>query len=723
MANLVIVSNRLPVSVKKVNGKLEFYPSVGGLATGLSSYARVGRNKWIGWPGIPSDDLTDAEQTEIRRELKKHRCYPVFLTNAQLENYYNGYSNSVLWPLFHDLPVKRGATEKNWKSYYAVNALFANEALHLSEPGNTIWVHDYQLLLVPGLLRAERPDDQIGFFLHIPFPAPDLFTTTSHASALLAGMLGADLIGFHTSSYSENFLGSCEQTQIGTRNDKQIDLGTRVLRVTEFPMGIDYTKFAEATKKKAVQTELRRLERRHKGKKVIVTVDRLDPTKGLAERLVAYQQLLAQTPEIHRKVVMVMLAVPSRTDIDEYKQLKKRVEGLVTDINSTYGNTRWQPVDYMFQTLPFEKLSALYERADVAFIAPIRDGMNLVAKEFLASKSNSDGVLILSETAGAAEELKDAVMVNPAQPATLVQGLSRALTMPKRELQRRSSKMQKHIEEFTVQAWADSFMTSLRQPAGIRINRTKNLSKARRQEIVANYHQARRRLFLLDYDGVLRQFTKDPAAATPSARALQLLEHLGSDPANDVVIISGRSKTDLGNWFEGLPIAMAAEHGALFRRKGGKTWHKTSATGVEWQKEVLRLFQKYADLTPGAFVEQKDWAVVWHYRAASPYYSRKHLVILQRLLKPILKAHRLKLKNGLKVLEVHPADVSKGRVSQEWLIHDHDFILAIGDDVTDEDMFAALPPQAYSVKVGHGQTLARFRVGGVDDVLKLLGKL
>ncbi len=722
-ASLVIVSNRLPVSVKKVDGKLEFYPSVGGLATGLSSYANKPGSKWIGWPGLPSDDLTDSEKRQITRELRKHRCYPVHLSQAQLDDYYNGYSNSVLWPLFHNLEVKVGDTPRNWRAYQEVNQLFADEMLAVSKPGSDVWVHDYQLLLLPAMLRLERPKERIGFFLHIPFPDTKTFGTTKHARELLRGMLGADLVGLHTMSYVEAFLESCRNHHLGIIETKTVTLPNRVVRVTNFPISIDYGKFAKAVKLRAVKRERRKMAWKYRGKKVIVTVDRLDPTKGLAERLIAYKELLQKNPNLHGKVVMVMLAVPSRTDIEEYKRLKIRVEGLVAEINKKFGTLRWQPVEYMYESWPFERLAALYQRADVAFIAPIRDGMNLVAKEYLASRPKHDGVLILSETAGAAEELQDAILVDPARPATLVAGLTKALTMPRSELRRRTTGMQKHLQKFDIQKWADTFVETLQKHVPSPLPSTRSLGKTVQQEIVSKYHQAGKRLLLLDYDGVLRTFAKNPDTATPSARVLKMLERFGSDPQNDVAIISGRSKQDLEDWFGHLPVALAAEHGALFRRNGGKNWHRTSSASRAWKKDITALFEYYSSVTPGASVEQKEWAVVWHYRAASPYYSQKHLVAIKRLLKPIVKSAHLVVHDGNKVLEVHPGDIGKGHVVREWLIQDHDFILAIGDDVTDENMFAALPAEAYSIKVGHGVTEARLRTKGVDEVLDMLGQL
>ena len=724
MAELIIISNRLPVSVRKTDeGVIEVYPSSGGLATGLSGYTKRRDTKWIGWPGLPSDTLTPADRETVAEKLKPHHCYPVFLTRKQVNAYYNGYSNSVLWPMFHDLPVTTGDNEQNWRTYQAVNQVFARAALGLSQPGSTLWVHDYQLLLVPQMLRAERPRDHIGFFLHIPFPAAPIFTANKHAANLLGGILGADLAGFHTSSYTKNFLKSCRQLELGDITGDQIVLPGRVVRAAEFPISIDYSKFAYAARHWEVRAERRKLARQYRGQKLIVTVDRLDPAKGLAERLEAYEQLLAGGQHLLEKVTMLMLVIPSREEIPAYKKLKERIEALVERINNTFGTERWQPVEYLYQTVPFERLSAMYQRADIAFIAPFRDGMNLVAKEYLASQQRRGGVLVLSKTAGAAEELKDAIQVDPAKPKTLVSGLRHALTLPKADLKRRTTTMRRHLRHFTVQRWADSFMDALHRPQNAAPHRTRTLDSARRQKLVSVYRNAKRRLLLLDYDGVLHPIERTPSAAKPSAALKRLLKRLGDAPGTDVVIVSGRPKAELQSWFGNLPIALAAEHGALFRRKNGRNWHKISSNDLGWRQMVTGIFQHYAEQTPGALVEQKEWAVAWHYRGAAPYHAQKHLVVMRRLLKPLAEKYGLRLLEGKKVLEVRPADVHKGRIAQEWLLQDYDFVLAMGDDITDEDTFAAVPPGSYTVKIGRGSTVARFRLPDVSAGLNLLKRL
>jgi trehalose 6-phosphate synthase/phosphatase len=724
---LVIVSNRLPVSVKKVDGVLEFFPSVSGLAMGLAPYASNKRNKWIGWPGLASDDLTEDERNTISEELLKHNCYPVFLTQKQIDGFYNGYCNRLIWPLFHDVTLSRSAVAKEqeyWKAYRQVNNIYAESVLARSNSGNNIWVHDYQLMLLPAMLRAERPNDKIGFFLHIPFPPLKSFMKLKDGPALLAGVLGSDLVGFHIVPYANNFLDAVKHYSLGITEPRKVILGDRVVRVTDFPIGIDYAKWRKASKLWAVRKEIARLTLKYRGKKIIITVDRMDPSKGLIERLIAYRTLLEQNPDLHKKVQLVMIAVPSRTDIQEYKRLKKNLEKLVYEINKKFGTLRWQPVDYQYVSLGFEQLRALYERADIAFITPLRDGMNLVAKEYLASKAHHGGVLVLSKTAGAAEELKDAIMVDPSRPASLVRGLKRAILMPRRGFKKRVKSMQHLLSESTVHTWAGGFMKSLRQTNALPQARTATLSVNKQHDLITDYTQAFKRLILLDYDGVLVPFASRPEDAKASKKLKTLLAKLVAERDNIVVVISGRQKENLDEWLGDLGLNFGAEHGAYSRTGSSKSWQMTaSSADKKWQAVLLPILEKYAARTPGAFVEQKSTALVWHYRQAKPYYAHKNLLILKRVLKPFAKSLGLRVRQGHMILEVKAADIHKGTVAKEWLKYKPDFVLAMGDDYTDEDMFASLPADSYTIKVGRGRTKAHFRLKNSNEVLQFLEKL
>jgi trehalose 6-phosphate synthase/phosphatase len=727
MARVIIASNRLPVSVKKQDGELIFSQSTGGVATGLASYANNPANRWIGWPGIASDELSSADRKQITRELAKYNCVPVFMTQKQIDDFYNGYSNSILWPLFHNLPVQgKKLREQWWRGYKTVNKLYSDAIVKHANQQSRIWVHDYQLLLVPGMLHTELPKANIGFFSHIPFPKPKIFTKLPEAAKLINGMLGAQLVGFHTTGYVNNFLDSADTLGIGTAGNGQVILVDRIIRVTDFPMGIDYKKYAESGKSAAVRSAIVKYKLRYRGQKVIVAVDRLDPSKGLVERLEAYREFLERNKRLHGKVVLSMVAAPSRTDIEVYRKLGIRLGALAQEINETYGTRRWKPIDYMNQSLPFEEVSALLHIADIAFIAPIRDGMNLVAKEYIASR-RKNGVLILSETAGAAQELKDALLVNPARPETVITALEQALKMPRRELKRRFTAMQKQLAANTVQNWAGTFMKTLQQPVpGSQSLRTLTLTTPKVEKLKTNYQLAGKRLLLLDYDGTLQPHTEHYDKAQPSKELLKTLDVLAADERNEIVIISGRSQHDLQTWFGDHHVNLIAEHGALVKSAGHKTWHETVTTGRRWKRTLLPVLQTYTDVTPHAHIEQKQFSLVWHYRRSPAFAAQKNLQILQRVLRQTARDLGLELFNGSKILEIKDPNINKGNGVRRWLRSEHDFIMAMGDDFTDEDMFAALPASAVSVKVGRGRSIASYRLAdpkAVLDVLKQFSKI
>ena len=718
---MIIVSNRLPVSVKKVNDKLEFHNSIGGLATGLASYTKSPKNKWIGWPGINSEDLTEADKKEISTQLAKRNCYPVFLAKKQVDEFYNGYSNEVLWPFFHSLPVPAKKLDKHWDTYKRVNLLFADVVMGVARPKSTIWIHDYQLMLVPQMIRFSRPRDVTGFFLHTPFPPAKSFVKLPHAKSILKGLLGSDLIGFHTPEYVQNFMDACVDLRVGHASEGQVILQNRAVQVGDFPISIDYEKFTEANNSDIVRDVYKKLKQKFGKYKVILAFERLDPSKGFIERLRAYREFLQQNPEFQGKVIMLMIAVPSRTDIPIYQKLKTDVEQLVREINKEFGMPGWKPVHYLYKAIPFEEVPAYYQIADIAFITPIRDGMNLMAKEYVASKANKKGVLILSETVGAAQELTNALLVNPKKPSTLVEGLAKAMTMTPKELKQRLDEMQQHLSVYTVHKWKRTFAKSLQSSGILTGRRTRSLNARYYEQLIKDFAHSVRPAIILDYDGVLSPFFDEPKKAKPTNRVYTLLESLAGAVRNDLIIISGRSRQDIDEWFNKLPATLAAEHGALVRPYGTKKWQAESVFAGSWKQILMPTLEKYAAKTPGAFVEQKETSLVWHYRKASPYYAQKNITILKRVLRPFLKAYGLVLHNGNMILELKAAHSSnKGKAVKEWLYGTEDFILCIGDDYTDEDMFAAMPENAYTVKVGPGSTLAKFRLPDDDSVVKLL---
>lgn len=720
MARVLIVSNRLPMSVKKVDGKLEFYPSIGGVATGLASYVKDRKNIWVGWPGITSEEVSEEEKQIITNRLAKLHCHPVFLTKRQVDDYYNGYSNSILWPAFHNLQVKSSPDEDQWwKAYRSVNKLFAETVMSLVHSDTSVWVHDYLLLLLPEILRTEHASPHLGFFLHIPFPEFKTIQNINQIKPLLQGMLGADLIGFHTVSYSENFIQACQEAGVGIAGQKQVILPARNVQVTNFPIGIDYEKYAQSGKLRAVKQTVKKYRKKYGRRKIILAVDRLEPSKGLAERLKAYRDFLEMNPRFRNKVIMVMVAAPSRMDLKPYQQLKIKLEKLSHEINETYGTESWQPVDFINVSLPFEAVSALYQLADIAFIAPLRDGMNLVAKEYVASK-HKNGILILSQTAGAAEELRDALIVDPKQPTSVTEALQQAMIMPRRELRHRLKNMQQQIAGNTIHTWAGSFVKALQKPIPGTRPRTRSLKGKQLKNVLKTIRQAENRLILLDYDGTLIPYVNDYTATQPPKKVIQLIQHLIDNPKNEVILVSGRQAHDLDRWFGDLKMHLVGEHGAVIKKAGAKKWNSYEYVNTEWKKAILPTLEKYTSLTPRAMIEIKPHSIVWHYRMSPSYYAQKNAVIIKRVLRQNLKKYGVQIFQGNKILEIKDPRINKGAAIQRWLSAKHDIVLAIGDDYTDEDLFQSLADSAYTIKVGSGRTYAAYRLKTVTEVTNFL---
>ncbi|MDB5168728.1 MAG: hypothetical protein JWO41_84 [Candidatus Saccharibacteria bacterium] len=722
MPQVLIVSNRLPVSVTKESGKLSFSASLGGVATGLASYLEDGNNLWLGWPGIANDILDDAERAEITAELAKRNCIPVFLSQQEVDDFYSGFSNSILWPTLHSMKVKAPAEavrKQWWRTYQQVNKRFAEEITNNAANAGTVWVHDYHFMLLPELLKDYLPNNQIGYFLHTPFPPHKTFKKLLHGKQLLKGILGADVIGLQTKLDAAQFSEAVEHYGFGTVEDGILQLSHRMVQITDFPISIDYEKFASAHELPAVQQAVREFRKKYKGLKIITGVDRLDITKGFVERLEAYREFLRRNPRQRGKVVFALVGAPSRGDLAAYKQLSQKVSKLVEEINQTYGKRNWAPVDYNDKGLPFESVAGLFQIADVAFVTPLRDGMNLVAKEFIASKKRS-GVLILSSTAGAAAELSDALLVDANKQESLVAALEKSLSMRKTDIVRRFKGMRKQISGHTIHDWSKEFMKALNQPLPMP---TRLLGVNAHKKIVTAYQTAERRALFLDYDGVIGELVARPEMAKPTKARLGLLRRLSADPKNDVFIVSGRDLQTLDEWF-GNDFSFGAEHGAFRRAKGKTKWEHRLGDATTWKRALKPLLAQYASQTPSAHVEEKSTALVWHYRESPPYSAQKNLVLLKKVLKPLLKDFGLKAYDGKKILEIKPKDMNKGTVIKDALkAKDYDFILTAGDDYTDEAMFNAVPDWAISVKVGSGITDARYRTPNPSTFVAFLEKL
>lgn len=724
MKRLLIVSNRLPVSVQKREGMLRFHPSAGGVATGLSSFYRSYPSVWLGWPGITLENINEEEKKHIIQTLSAQDCHPILLPKPLVDNYYYGFCNKTVWPLFHHFPLYASYNKTFWETYKRVNQVFCDAVVEAAEPGDVIWVHDFQLMLLPGLIRERLPDASIGFFLHIPFPSFEVFRLLPWRKEILEGLLGADLIGFHTNDYLLHFLDSVYRLLGYEHAFGQINVGNRVTKVDVFPMGIDCKRFADAAQDREVQKSIQKARRKLGDNKVIVSVDRLDYTKGIPQRLQAFDLFLEKNPEYEEKVTLVLVAVPSRTGIEQYAQIKNRVDELVGKINGKHGNIGWMPIWYMYRFQPFHSLVALYTVADAALVTPMRDGMNLIAKEFLATKTDGAGVLILSEMAGASKELGEAITVNPNNQEEVAQAIKEALTMPEEEQVERNRIMQKRLKRYNVVRWGTDFIDGLSCVKKIQGELSvKKLTPETKKNLITRYWQSDNSIMMLDYDGTLVPFADKPHKAKPDEELLEVLSSLRENPSNEVVLASGRDKETLDRWFGGSRLSLIAEHGVWIKDRG-KSWTTIEPLRDDWKEQMRPVLEWYEDRTPGSFIEEKDFSLVWHYRKADAELASIRARELKDELLQLTANLDLGVLEGSKVIEIKSVGINKGRAALYWLAQrSWDFILAIGDDWTDEDLFNVLPQSSYSIKVGVSPSKAKFNLDSVWEVRALMKEL
>ncbi|MGB1043843.1 MAG: bifunctional alpha,alpha-trehalose-phosphate synthase (UDP-forming)/trehalose-phosphatase [Flavobacteriaceae bacterium] len=723
MKKIIIVSNRLPLKVEKNEKSIVFTPTSGGLATGLKSIHESDNALWIGWPGVSKEELNETQVDQIQKSLREMNFKPVHLDNEQVENFYLGLSNKSIWPLFHYFKQNVVFDENQWNAYVQVNEQFAQAIIEEIKPGDTLWVHDYQLMLVPKLIRQKVPDVTIGFFLHIPFPSFEIFRIFPKRREILSGLIGADLIGFHTYDYERHFLSSVKRILHLEVNFNTINNKGREVVVNTFPMGIDFEKFQAVSKthseiNKSQYGEIRKQlssHREHTNGKLILSIDRLDYTKGILNRIEAFEIFLQRFPEYHEKIRLVMVIVPSRSEVSHYKQLKKKTDESIGRVNGLFSTVNWTPIWYYYRSFEFNDLIDLYRECEIGMVTPLRDGMNLVAKEFLATKIDSKGILILSELAGASKELHHALLVNPFDTLSLSDAIHEAINMSDAEQVERNKPMRERIRRYDIHEWSKRFMKELGAiPERVSEDQTVKIKSKEQNTILQSFNLAKNRLLLLDYDGTLTGFHVNHKKAIPSEKLLKTIKVLSENNSTNVVIISGRSSDFLEKYFGHLYIDLIAEHGHLIRTKGTSKWKEKNISSNDWMPHILPIMQQFADNTPGTFVEIKKNSLVWHYRKTDPELG----IIKSEELKTILSSmisNEVHLMNGDKIIEIVSSSVNKGTAAVERLdSSNYDFILAAGDDITDEDMFHYLPPRAINIKVGLKDTVAKYRI--VDPI-------
>src|SRR5262245_5037886 len=597
---LIVISNRLPFTAVEDHGKVQFQESAGGVATGLNAFLRSMREGksetlWVGWPGCTI--RPEFKETVKSNALSQFRCYPVFLSENEIGDFYEGFCNKTLWPLFHYFPSHARYDPQYWLQYQKVNEAFATAVLEVIQRDDVLWIHDYHLMLLPNLIRQQRPDASIGFFLHIPFPQFEIFRLLpgKWRREILQGLLGADLIGFHTYDYVEYFLRSVLRILGYEHNMGQLALGDHLVKVDTFPMGVDSERFHAAATSEETSTAREKMQTVSAHCKIVLSVDRQDYSKGIINRLQGFETLLEQNPEWRKRVTLIMVVVPSRIGIEDYAQIKKQLDELVGRINGEFGSLDWIPIIYQYRSLPFDTLVALYAASHVALVTPLRDGMNLIAKEYIASRRDETGVLILSEMAGAAKELGEAIIINPSSKEEIAEALKMALEMPYEEQVRRNKIMQNRLRRYSLSRWATDFLEQLSSMKPARTDiAVKLLHGHARSDLLQRYHRSSRRLLLLNYDGTLVNFVARPQLAKPTPELTAILSALAADSRNQITVISGRDRGTLQEWFGSLALGLVAEHGAWIKERE-EGWRVSRPLASDWKPKLLPILETYAD--------------------------------------------------------------------------------------------------------------------------------
>ncbi|MBN1416190.1 MAG: bifunctional alpha,alpha-trehalose-phosphate synthase (UDP-forming)/trehalose-phosphatase [Bacteroidales bacterium] len=729
---LVIAAYRLPFRFVRSKSGVKTLQNSGGLVSAILALSESFKHKNSGsndhkilWAGIIDnlpENYTDAESQNEHFDM-----VPVKISPKLNSLFYEGFCNNLIWPLFHYFSSYSVFNNSYFRAYEDVNSIFCEELVRHLKPGDFIWIHDYQLLLLPAMIREKMPDVTIGFFLHIPFPSYEVFRLLPRnwRESIVLGLLGADLVGFHTHDYTQHFIKSVKRTTGYECRQNIIVTPDRAVKADAFPIGIDYDKFHNASGNKSVVAAKQKYQKCLPGQKLIFSLDRLDYSKGLLSRLKGYETFLEKYPEWRLKVVFNMVVVPSRDSIENYKEMKKEIESTVGRINGKYSTLSWRPVIYQYKSLSFNDLVALYDLSDVGLITPLRDGMNLVAKEYIACQKDNKGVLILSEMAGAASELSEAIIINPADHVEIADAIYTALEMKTDEKQVRVSRMQNRIADYNVFTWAfDFFNQTYEIKKQQDLMGVKFINETITAQMVADYKKANRRILFLDYDGTVVPFAKYPELATIDDKTLNIIKGLTDDPKNHIVIISGRGKDFLEKQFKKSAVTLIAEHG-YFIKKAGREWESTFHTDDQWKEAVMPIMTDYVNRCNGTFIEEKAASIAWHYRNADSDFAQLRLHELRDDLAEIIR-HKtdFEILEGNKVLEVKSSKYNKG-LSAATLITDeyYGFILAAGDDNTDEFLFQALPDFVYSIRIGLSPSFARYNLPDTSQLLQLLEAL
>nr|GLL30310.1 alpha,alpha-trehalose-phosphate synthase [UDP-forming] 1-like [Ipomoea trifida] len=718
---LLVVANRLPVAATrqgKESWTLEV--SVGGLVSALLGVAEI-EARWIGWAGVNVPD--EVGQRSLSKSLAEKRCIPVFLDEDTVHQYYNGYCNNILWPLFHYLGLPhedRLATTRSFQSQFAAykkaNQMFADVVNEHYKEGDIVWCHDYHLMFLPKCLKERNNEMKVGWFLHTPFPSSEIHRTLPSRSELLRAVLAADLVGFHTYDYARHFVSACTRILGLEGTPEGVEDQGKLTRVAAFPIGIDSDRFIRALELPRVQYHIKELQERFAGRKVMLGVDRLDMIKGIPQKILAFEKFLEENPDWRDKVVLLQIAVPTRTDVPEYQRLTCQVHEIVGRINGRFGSLTTVPIHHLDRTLDFHALCALYAVTDVALVTSLRDGMNLVSYEFVACQASKKGVLILSEFAGAAQSLgAGAILVNPWNITEVAASIGYALKMPAHEREKRHHLNFMHVTTHTSQEWAATFVSELNDTIVEAQLRTRQIPPPLpTNAAIERYMHSNNRLLILGFNATLTEPLDSQERRMDQLKDMELklhpdlkepLKRLCDDPKTTVVVLSGSDRNVLDENFGEYNMWLAAEHG-MFLRLTESNWMTTMPENLhmDWVDSVKHVFEYFTERTPRAHFELRETSLVWNYKYADVEFGRLQAKdLLQHLWAGPISNASVDVVQGSRSVEVRAIGVTKGAAIDRILgeiVHNSDvkapidYVLCIGHFLPkDEDIYTFFEPE------------------------------
>ncbi len=723
----VVVSNRLPAHYD--TRKRKFVISSGGL---VSSLLGVNYQRPILWLGLTTESWDAKEIAASLKISDRIEVVPLTVAAELYDPYYNKFCNGVLWPLLHYETHSVSWDFDAWQKYQKVNRLVATTLLKLTSANDDlIWVHDFHLMLVAAQLRLKRQRQGVGFFLHVPFPSYEIFRQLPFRSAILRALLNFDLIGFHDYSYLMHFTQTLHYVLGINSSFNRIHFKGRSVDLGVYPVSIPTAAINKAARSKRVKEICANYRRRFRDKKIILGVDRLDYIKGIDLKLDIFHAFLQGYPDYRSKVSLIQVIVPSRTDVPAYQQLKENIEGRIGYINGYWGKADYVPIYYIYNSMQFHELLALCQLSDALLITSKRDGMNLVALEYVAAQMPAQpGQVLLSEFAGAVSIMPNAIAINPWHVEKSAAQLQHALQEDHEIIAARNAQMLDYLQDYTGGEWADSFMTDLLKSARRSVKLVEDINFPLRKnspllEKIKKIKAHRQRFLFVDFDGTLVPIQPRPEQAAIAAETLQALTTLQAQQGFAVVIVSGRDRNFLWQQFASQTFMLAAEHGAEYYDRQQECWHSlVSSPQDSWLPLALQMMEYYRQRVPSSFIEKKAYSLCWHYRNSPVLYATYQARKLTEELEFGLANFPAVVASGKRIVEAKAIEASKGAFTGWFIKNCMDAadasIVALGDDQTDEELFIALRPHDLSIKVGMEETKAAWRLSEQQDVLTFL---